>query len=78
MSRSTRRHPIVGYGKSEKQDKALAHRKLRRIVTQQLQARADTEVLPAYRELANVRRWAKDPRAWCAETCKVMPKLLRK
>ena len=78
MSKSVRHSPGVGFGDSEKSDKIAYHRKWRRKVASTLHSDLETEVLPEPREVANSRRWAKDPRGWFAETCKLVPKLLRK
>ena len=59
-------------------DKVTAHRKLRRKVTGLLHAAPDVEVLPGQREVSNVMDWEKAPRVWFADTCRAVPKLLRK
>jgi hypothetical protein len=59
MSRSRRKTPVLGIttAKSEKQDKRIANRKLRRAVKQRLGYDPDG-VLPALREVSNV--WSMD------------------
>lgn len=58
MSRSYRRTPIFGItvAETEKQDKRRANRKWRRLVHQFLGADPEREVLPAQREVSDVKR----------------------
>ena len=61
MSRSRRKTPVKGIttASSEKQDKRLANRRLRRKTKEQLdQHVSDDTPLPAQREVSN--RWAMD------------------
>ena len=60
MSRSKRKTPITGIttATSEKQDKRIANRQLRRCVKQLLDVDPETEVLPLEREVSNV--WSMD------------------
>ena len=78
MSQSFRHRPIVGYGKSEKKDKLAFHRKWRRKVAHVLKANPEAVVYPEAREVTNTRRWRKDPRGWHADTCQLLPQLMRK
>ena len=59
MSRSKRKTPVLGIttAKSEKQDKRIANRKLRRAVKQRLGYDPDG-VMPELREVSNV--WSMD------------------
>ena len=61
MSRSRKRTPVCGFTTSdtEKQDKRLANRRLRRKVRVILSAEPDPE-LPALREVSNVWSFDKD------------------
>ena len=65
MSRSRRKTPVLGIttAKSEKQDKRIANRKLRRLVNQRLACDAHG-VMPALREVSNVWSMAKDGKHW--------------
>ena len=58
MSRSYKKHSIGGItnARSEKQDKRLANRALRRITKQQI--KQGVETLPLLREVSNI--WAMD------------------
>lgn len=60
MTRSRRKNPIRAWtcADSEKQDKQMASRKLRRIVRQLLHV--GERLLPKKREVSNPYRWAKD------------------
>ncbi len=78
MSRSIRHKPVVGYGPSEKRNKVSFHRKLRRKVNDLLQAEPEATIFPADNEVGNIRRWRKAPRGWYAETCQLLPELMRK
>jgi len=64
MARSYRHTPIFGVttSKSEKQDKRLANRRLRRAVRMQVQR--GSEVLSLLREVSNVWCFDKDGRAY--------------
>jgi len=61
MSRSKRKTPVFGIttAKSEKQDKRIANRKLRRAAKQRLGYDPDG-VMPQLREVSNVWSMAKD------------------
>ena len=61
MSRSRKKTPIFGIttARSEKEDKRIANRKLRRVVKQEL-AREPDGVLPVLREVSNVWSMEKD------------------
>lgn len=59
MSRSFRHKPIMGRGgESDKRDKRLANRALRRLVKEALSD--GREILPIPREVADVWNWSKD------------------
>lgn len=62
MSRSRRHTPIIGIAKaeSEKRDKQIASRRVRRAV----RVRMGDDVLPLSRELSNPCCFAKDGKAW--------------
>ena len=62
MSRSKRKTPIAGITteESEKQDKRLANRKVRRTVRVTLDQNPTAEVLPEERERSNVWSMGKD------------------
>lgn len=65
MSRSRRKTPIIGVcGKSEKKDKRLANRKLRRMV--HVLIRLGDEHFPSIREVSNVWAWSKDGKQYLA------------
>jgi hypothetical protein len=73
-----RHTPIVGFGASEKKDKVAYHRKLRRKVNEVLHADPEAEIQPVANEVANVRRWHKDPRHWSSNLFQHAPELQRK
>ncbi len=62
MSRSRKKTPIGGIttARSERQDKRLANRKVRRHVRVALVAHSDRDVLPDLRQISNVWTMAKD------------------
>lgn len=64
MSRSYRHVPIFGncLCRSEKKDKRLANRALRRIVRHCI--KLGVEVLPVQREVSNVWSWGKDGKSY--------------
>jgi hypothetical protein len=66
MTRSRKKTPISGItaARSEKQDKRLANRKVRRAVKQALAASASLDVLPHRRELTSPWTMAKDGKTW--------------
>lgn len=66
MSRSRKKTPISGITKadSEKDDKRLAHRRLRRRVNQTLSVRPEVEVLPVLREVSDPWTMPKDGKYW--------------
>jgi len=66
MSASRKKTPISGIttAASEKQDKGLANRRVRRAVKQALHAVEDPEVLPHRRELTDPWTMAKDGKRW--------------
>lgn len=66
MSRSRKKRPISGItlADSEKQDKRLANRKLRRRVNQTLAVDPEAEVFPHLREVSDPWTMAKDGRYW--------------
>jgi hypothetical protein len=78
MSGSRRKTPISGIttAASEKQDKRLANRRLRRAVKQALHAVDYPEVLPHRRELTNPWTMAKDGKRWFDP--RRFPEVLRK
>jgi hypothetical protein len=66
MTRSRKKTPISGItaARSEKQDKRLANRRVRRAVKQVLATSVDVHVLPHRRELTNPWTMAKDGKMW--------------
>jgi hypothetical protein len=66
MSRSYRKTPIRGVttAESEKLDKQLANRRLRRVVKQVLKDEPDAQVLPHKREVSDVWAMDKDGKCW--------------
>ncbi len=66
MSRSRKKHPIAGIttADSEKQDKRLANRRLRRRVSQTLASDCDAEILPTLRDVSSPWAMAKDGKVW--------------
>jgi hypothetical protein len=78
MARSRKKTPISGIttARSEKQDKRLANRKVRRAVKQALAGSGDVDVLPHRRELTNPWTMAKDGKAWF--NADRFPEVLRK
>lgn len=70
MSRSYRSSPIVGNTvvSSEKTDKEIANRRLRRIVRQLLHDNSAQVVLPLRREVADVWWMGKDGKQWIGGT----------
>ncbi len=65
MSRSRRKNPVAGIttAHSEKEDKQLANRKLRRRVNITLRTDPDTEVYPIERDVASPWTMSKDGKA---------------
>ncbi|MEM9998201.1 MAG: hypothetical protein AAF809_10920 [Bacteroidota bacterium] len=78
MSRSRKKTPIAGIttARSEKHDKRLANRRLRRRVRQRLAAGRDGTDLPLLREVSNVWTMEKDGKVYFGSA--VHPKLMRK
>lgn len=66
MSRSRRKTPISGIttARSEKQDKRLANRRIRRRVRIALAVTPEVDLLPACRELSDPWKMAKDGKGW--------------
>jgi hypothetical protein len=66
MSRSCRKTPIVGIttAASEKRDKQLANRRLRRVVKRVLRDEPEAQVLPLKREVSDVWAMDKDGKRW--------------
>jgi hypothetical protein len=66
MSRSCRKTPIVGIttAASEKRDKQLANRRLRRVVKRVLRDEPEAQVLPLKREVSDVWAMDKDGKCW--------------
>ena len=66
MTRSRKKTPISGIttAESEKQDKRLANRRVRRAVKQALATSVDVDVLPHRRDLTNPWTMAKDGKMW--------------
>jgi hypothetical protein len=66
MSRSCRKTPIVGIttAASEKRDKQLANRRLRRVVKRVLRDEPEAQVLPLKREVSDVWGMDKDGKRW--------------
>ncbi len=66
MSRSYRKTPITGIttAASEKRDKQLANRRLRRRVKQALRGEPEAQVLPLKREVSDVWTMDKDGKRW--------------
>jgi hypothetical protein len=62
MSRSRRKNPIMGIGaSSDKEDKRLANRKLRRLTNERLRCTdLEDEIFPVIREVSDVWGMAKD------------------
>ncbi|MEM8600972.1 MAG: hypothetical protein AAGF99_13725 [Bacteroidota bacterium] len=78
MSRSRKKTPISGTttATSEKHDKRLANRRLRRRVRQRLAAGHDGTALPLLREVSNVWTMDKDGKLYFDPD--THPKLMRK
>jgi hypothetical protein len=78
MSGSRKKTPISGIttAASEKQDKRIANRRVRRAVKQVLHALEDPEVLPHRRELTDPWTMAKDGKRWF--DARRFPEVLRK
>lgn len=68
MSRSRKKHPFYGMttASSEKQDKRLANRKLRRLTTTELRCSSLEEdlILPEIRDVSNVYNFQKDGKCY--------------
>lgn len=66
MSRSYRKTPIAGISTavSEKRDKQLVNRRLRRGVKQELRGEPEAQVLPLKREVSDVWTMDKDGKRW--------------
>jgi hypothetical protein len=66
MIRSQKRTPIAGLttAKSEKDDKRLPNRRIRRRVKVVLAGRPEDDLLPTRRELSNPWTMAKDGKIW--------------
>jgi hypothetical protein len=66
MTRSRKKTPIGGVttARSEKHDKRLANRWVRRAVKQALATSVDVDVLPHRRDLTNPWTMAKDGKMW--------------
>ena len=66
MSSSRRKTPIMGIttAVSEKRDKQLANRRLRRVVKQALKDEPEVQVLPLKREVSDVWSMDKDGKRW--------------
>lgn len=77
MSRSRMKTPISGmtYARSEKADKALSHRKIRRAVAVEAWNTEDS-LMPIERQLTNPWSMAKDGKFWFSPKC--FPRLMRK
>lgn len=77
MSRSRKKNPICGNcdSDSEKKDKRLANRRLRRVINSSDLVVDD--VLPEMREVSNVASFDKDGKHWF-EGCSDHDKLMRK
>ncbi|HZY10299.1 MAG TPA: hypothetical protein VFF29_04020 [Bacteroidota bacterium] len=78
MSRSRRITPIRGIttAESEKKDKQIANRKLRRIIRSKLRSRYTEELTPYLREVSNVWSMRKDGKSYFDP--KKFPKEMRK
>lgn len=76
MSRSRRKTPIIGWttAPSEKEDKRLANRRLRRIVRNILRTQEDPDVLPDLREVSDPWDMNKDGKQWIDPDSKWMRK----
>lgn len=75
MSRSKRKTPVFGIttARTEKQDKRMANRKLRR------KTRVDPENAPALREVSDVWGFAKDGKKFMPSTSpSFKPRMMRK
>jgi hypothetical protein len=67
MSRSKRKTPIFGncgWNRSEKQDKQLSNRKLRRKIKEQLATEDEFEVIFTIKDVSNVYDFAHDGKHW--------------
>jgi hypothetical protein len=78
MTRSRKKTPISGITtvRSEKQDKRLGNRRVRRAVKQALATSVDVDILPHRRELTNPWTMAKDGKIWF--NADRFPEVLRK
>lgn len=78
MARSRRKRPICGITTSdtEKEDKRIANRKLRRKVKQRLATEAEPETLPHVREVSDP--WAMDKDGKQPFNPEKYPELMRK
>jgi len=74
MSRSRRKNPICGWTicKSEKEDKSIANRRLRRRVIDAI--RRNEEIYPELREVSDVWNFGKDGKQWVDTDSKAMRK----
>ena len=80
MSKSSRKTPIFGNttAETEKYDKRLANRRLRRIVRAVLENDKNIEILPTLREVSNVWVFNKDGKRWQGDWVKNHPEMMRK
>lgn len=80
MSKSSRKTPIFGNttAETEKYDKRLANRRLRRIVRAVLENDKNIEILPTLREVSNVWLFNKDGKRWQGDWVKTHPEIMRK
>jgi hypothetical protein len=78
MTRSRKKTPISGITtvRSEKRDKRLGNRRVRRAVKQALATSVDVDILPHRRELTNPWTMAKDGKIWF--NADRFPEVLRK
>ena len=78
MSRSRKKHPFSGIttATSEKQDKRLANRSLRRRIRVMLATDVEVDVLPEMRDVSNI--WAMDKDGKVRFDPKRYPKEMRK
>ena len=83
MSRSRKKHPFSGFttAKSEKQDKILAHKKLRRATKLTLKRIIEVDediILPTIKEVSNVYCFAKDGKQYYNSNDDYYKKAIRK
>lgn len=70
MSRSKRKTPIIGncVCRSEKQDKAIANRRLRR--AEKAAIKSNAEILPHKKEISDIWAFGKDGKRYLKKPCR--------